>query len=227
MVGKKIEETEEDIRPPDSMRRTPQQERSRRMVDAIVQAAHNILSECGRDGLSTTSLEVVSGVSKASIYQYFPNLDSVVAEVFHYVIRASQLKGYKDFPYEKSMTVLEFTTWLLDWAISVHRSVIKLDSDFYLRYSGFYDMWRELDKNLKPGGDSTEHFIYEQLQRCSDFKSSDKDMMLVHALGRAAQYMVYSMSRDNPEFLDDPEFRDILIRMSYAIFGQDSLTALS
>lgn len=224
MNDKKIEETEDLIRPPDSMRKTPQQERSRRMVDAIVMAAHNILSEYGRDGLSTTSLEVVSGVTKPSIYQYFPNLDSIVAEVFHYVIRASQLKGYKDFPYDKSMTVLEFTTWLLDWAISVHKSVIKLDPDFYLRYSGFYDMWRELDKNLKPG-DSTEHFIHEQLHRCSDFKSSEKDMMLVHALGRSAQYMVYSLSRDNPEFLDDPEFRKILIRMTYAIFGEDSLVA--
>jgi len=208
------------IRPPDTMRRTPQQERSRRMVNAIVDAAYKILLEHGRESLSTTSLELVSGVPKSSIYQYFPNLDAVVAEVFHSVIRTCQIKGYKEYPYDKQQTVLSFTTWLIDWALEVHQSVIKVDREFYLRYSGFYDMWDELDKNLHPK-DSTEHFIYEQLKKCVDFKSSKNDLMLVHALGRSAQFMVYSLIIDNPNFLGDPNFRKMLIRMSYAIFDEN------
>lgn len=216
-------ETDELLaQPPDGMRRVPQQERSRRMVNAIVDAAHMILLEHGREGLTTTILEQVSGVSKASIYQYFPNLNAVIAEVFHLVIRRCQIHGYREYPYDQQQTVFSFTEWLIDWALEVHRSVIKVDRDFYFRYCEFYDMWQELDRNLGPD-DSTEHFIYEQLMKCSDFKASSNDMMLVHAIGRSAQFMVYSLIRDNPEFLDRPSFKEMLIRMSYAIFSEDNI----
>tara|TARA_R110000772_G_scaffold226474_1_gene337179 strand:+ start:65094 stop:65276 length:183 start_codon:yes stop_codon:yes gene_type:complete len=53
---------------PAGLRREPKQERSRRMVLAVEQAARKILLETGSEALRTTSLELVSGVPKASIY---------------------------------------------------------------------------------------------------------------------------------------------------------------
>ncbi|MCB1668522.1 MAG: TetR/AcrR family transcriptional regulator [Porticoccaceae bacterium] len=214
------------IRPQAVMRRQPKQERSIRVVNAIVDAAHEILLEHGRDGLTTTILEVVSGIPKSSIYQYFPDLDAIVFEVYRLVIRECHHKGFETFPDDQELTVLSFIYWLLDWAIDVHRKVMEIDEQLLLQHKGFWDTWKELDQNLAPGA-STEKFIYEKLKSCSDFKSSPDDMMRVHALGRAAQLLVYSLITDNARFIDNPGFRDMLARMCYAIFEEADISAIS
>ncbi len=211
-------EQHELIRPSEAMRRRPKQDRSKKVVDAIVGAAHQILLEHGRSGLSTTSLELVSGIPKSSIYQYFPNLDAIVFEVYRVVIRDMHIKGYREFPGEQEHTVKSFVYWLLDWSIEIHRRVLEIDRTLLLEHKGFWDAWQELDNNLAPN-DSTEKFIYDRLKSCSDFIPSAHDMMHVHALGRAAQLMVYSLVSDNADFIDDDSFREMLARMCCAIFS--------
>lgn len=208
--------------PLDSMRRTPQQERSRRMVKAILDAATDILSQYGRSALSTTSLEVASGVPKSSIYSYFPNLDAIVAEVFRRVIREHQVRGYKEFREKNHVTALEFTTWLIDWALEIHGHLLDLDSEFYISYSSSFDLWVELESNLEPT-DSTFHFLKELLSKCEDFVPGDDDVMIVRALGRSAQLIVYALLKDNPEYIKQTSFRDLLIRTSYATIPSSSL----
>lgn len=61
--------------------RTPKQSRSQRRVDGILAAAHGLIA---RDGVSVTTMTAIAaeaGVSMASIYQYFPDRDAIVAEL--------------------------------------------------------------------------------------------------------------------------------------------------
>ncbi|MBB2487842.1 TetR family transcriptional regulator [Mitsuaria sp. WAJ17] len=60
-------------------RKIPSQARSRRMVDAILEAAAGVLAERGYAGTSTNLVAERAGVSVGSVYQYFPNKDSLVA----------------------------------------------------------------------------------------------------------------------------------------------------
>lgn len=200
------------------MRRKPKQARAKKAVNAIVEAAHHILLEHGRSALSTTSLEVVSGVPKSSIYQYFPNLDAIVFEVFRRVIRDQHIQGFRAFPGDGEATVSRFIEWLLDWSIHIHRKILEVDKQLLLDHKGFWDAWEELNVNLAPES-SAESFIYDKLMSCSDFVPSRHDLLRVRALGRAAQLMVYSLITDNIEFLDDPEFRPMLAKMCYGIFS--------
>lgn len=193
------------------------------MVLAIVQAARFILLQHGREGLTTTALETVSGVPKSSIYQYFPNLDAIVFEVFREVIRECQLSEYRAFPSQHPPTVMSFIYWLLDWSIDIHRKLLEIDRSLLLEHRGFWDTWKELDQNLAPNS-STEHLIHENLKRCSDFVPGDDDVMRVHALGRTAQMLVYSMMADNPEFIENEEFRHMLARMCAAAFSTSPTT---
>lgn len=206
---------------PDPMRRIPQQARSRRMANDIVEAAYNILKEHGRNGLSTTSLELVSGVPKSTVYEYFPNLDAVVAEVFHDVMRRRMRDGYNEYPLESPQTVLSFCTWLVDWVLGIHQELLSLDKSFYLKYSGFFDFWQALDITLQPQN-TVLTFLSEQLFVCSDFKPSSDDSMLVRALGRSIQMMAYSMLHDNTDFINRDGFRGLLIRLSYSVFSEKS-----
>ena len=60
-------------------RRRPQQERSRLTVEAILEAAAQVLERDGYDALTTTRVADRAGVSVGTLYQYFPDKAAVVA----------------------------------------------------------------------------------------------------------------------------------------------------
>jgi AcrR family transcriptional regulator len=55
------------------MRKAPTQQRSRAMVDAILEAATRILGKKGWARFTTNEVAAIAGVSVGSLYQYFPN----------------------------------------------------------------------------------------------------------------------------------------------------------
>lgn len=60
-------------------RKSPQQDRSRVTVDAILTATAHILTQEGYDTASTNRIAERAGVSIGSLYQYFPNKEALVA----------------------------------------------------------------------------------------------------------------------------------------------------
>ncbi len=70
---------------PAGVRKVPQQERSRLMVERIVQAGRTVLLRDGYDSASTNRVAAEAGISPGSLYQYFPNKDAVISAVVeHY-----------------------------------------------------------------------------------------------------------------------------------------------
>ena len=62
-------------------RKLPSQERSRFTVDAILEAAADILVREGYARLTTNRIADRAGVNVASLYQYFPGKHAIVAEL--------------------------------------------------------------------------------------------------------------------------------------------------
>lgn len=59
-------------------RRTPQQERSRRSVDAILDATSALLIDHDPGAITMSAIGARAGVSKAAIYRYFPDRPAVI-----------------------------------------------------------------------------------------------------------------------------------------------------
>jgi AcrR family transcriptional regulator len=77
-------------------RRKPSQERSAVTHSAILTATRRVLIEEGYDGLTTTRVAKVAGVSVGTLYQYFPTKDALLATVvdeFLDGMRATILEG--------------------------------------------------------------------------------------------------------------------------------------
>lgn len=60
-------------------RKLPQQDRSKITVDAILTATAHILTEDGYGKASTNRIAERAGISIGSLYQYFPNKESLIA----------------------------------------------------------------------------------------------------------------------------------------------------
>lgn len=64
-----------------SPKKWPRQERSRATVEAILEAATDILIRQGASRLTTNRIADRAGVNIASLYQYFPGKDAIIAEL--------------------------------------------------------------------------------------------------------------------------------------------------
>ena len=64
-----------------SPRKKPRQERAQATVEALLQAATYILTRRGWSALTTNAIAERAGVNIASLYQYFPNKEAIVAEL--------------------------------------------------------------------------------------------------------------------------------------------------
>ncbi len=62
-------------------KKRPTQERSQETFDAIVQAATWLLPRLGYAGTTTNHIAARAGVNIASLYEYFPGKDAIVAQV--------------------------------------------------------------------------------------------------------------------------------------------------
>ena len=65
-------------KPSTEPRKRPQQERSRIAVEAILEATTRILTEEGYEKANTNRIAERAGVSIGSLYQYFPNKESLM-----------------------------------------------------------------------------------------------------------------------------------------------------
>lgn len=63
------------------VRKQPQQERSREMVERLVGAARTVVERDGYEAFSTNKVAAQAGVSPGSLYQYFPDKHALVAAV--------------------------------------------------------------------------------------------------------------------------------------------------
>jgi AcrR family transcriptional regulator len=61
-----------------SPRKKPRQARAKRTVDLILEASTQILSSYGEEALTTNHIAERAGFSIGTLYQYFPNRDSIL-----------------------------------------------------------------------------------------------------------------------------------------------------
>ncbi len=68
------------------MRKKPQQQRSKEMVERLITATAEELSERGLDTTTTNHIAERAGVSVGSLYQYFPDKDALIEALLERMI---------------------------------------------------------------------------------------------------------------------------------------------
>lgn len=79
------------------MRKHPQQQRSRQMVEVLIEATSRCIVENGLDGTTTPRIAELAGVSVGSLYQYFNGKEALI-EALVEKMAADIAKGLKRLP---------------------------------------------------------------------------------------------------------------------------------
>ncbi|RKH70210.1 TetR/AcrR family transcriptional regulator [Corallococcus aberystwythensis] len=103
-----------------SPRKMPTQERSRATVDALVQATADILVRDGYAKLTTNRIAERAGVNVASLYQFFPSKEALVAEVNRRHVKEQRAAAREVLTTRKFDTLEELIRTLVALGFAAH-----------------------------------------------------------------------------------------------------------
>lgn len=121
-------------------RKRPRQERARVTVDAIFEAAIQVLLSDGLPRLTTTRVAERAGVSVGTMYQYFPNKQALIYALNERYLEALAEKieqtcqAHHGAPLDRMVEALVDTYWRAkteraDVTRALYRSVVEMDND--------------------------------------------------------------------------------------------------
>ena len=182
-------------------RKRPVQQRAVFTVDAIVEAAAYILVKEGWDRFTTNRVAERAGVNIASLYQYFPNKDAILAELQ----RRHRSKVRQGLPeaglaLQAPRHLRGRLKLLVDAAVREHRVEPAL-------HRAFADELPRSAKRHDAADEEAETRLWTTIVRpfLKNVPDPDLAVFVCRAAGQAA---IHAAVSDRPELLDDPRFAD-------------------
>jgi AcrR family transcriptional regulator len=180
-------------------RKKPRQERSVATVEAILLAATYILTRRGWDAFTTNNVAEKAGVNIASLYQYFPNKETIVAELQ----RRHAQEMRRRWPAPSPAPSLEANMRLmLEAVVSEHRVNPALHRVFA------DELPRSLRQRAPPG--EAEARWAETVAPLVRVPDPELARFIVSV---AVHNIIHEAATDRPELLDHPLFIPELVRL--------------
>lgn len=210
-------------------RKNPTQARARALVDAIRQASVRILREEGAAALNTNHIAEMAGVSIGSLYQYFPNKEAIVSEIFEELLlqEGNELQKHKQDLRASLMRPLpEVLRWLVDLTAARHLRLLELHADFYREFAIEFDLRDRIPQaELEDWRAQAVGFVIELIER-EGSRVQVKDAarsadLCVRALGAT----LTDVAREEPTLLRDERFRDELVQLLLGYLHYPSQTS--
>lgn len=137
---------------PPEPRKRPSQSRSKVLVDAIIEACRQILSQEGEESLTTNRIAEVAGVTIGSLYQYFPNKEAILANLFAQEIAASTDEICREITPRVAakihVSLRSTLRELIHVTAELHLRYLHLHGEFYREYYDFFDFHSKVDTHM-------------------------------------------------------------------------------
>ena len=202
------------------MRKMPKQKRAQSLVAAVKQTCRKILLAEIDVPLTTTTLANLSGVSVGSLYQYFPNVEAVVASVYE-DLALEQTRSQHDYAvHELSALSLEDGIGRIVAAmVSFHRQMLELNPEFHRQYHEYADLNEGFNLMAEDGHDT--NWILTTLIRNSGYPGAEPEIQLMASLViEVIRTTINVVIRESPEALFDILFEQRLLAMCLGLLGQ-------
>ncbi len=182
-------------------RKLPQQDRSHMTVEAILEATTHILTEEGYDKANTNRIAERAGISIGSLYQYFPNKESLMAALMEQhsneiaELVESKLQHLFDAPLETAIPELVRAVIA---AHAINPSLHQVLNEEIPRSERLQQM-QNADERIA-------ELLRAYLIRWSDRIYPQNLEMTVFILCRTLESLCHSAAIEHPSFVSDSQF---------------------
>lgn len=192
-------------------RKRPKQARSLLLVQAIQEACLRILEQEGPERLTTQRIADVAGVNIASLYQYFPNKEAILAEVFEEQAReytAAARQRFLDIQALSQASLEATLAAIVDMEVEQHLMLYRMDPQFYRQYQHSFDMHRRINElTVAIDNPAWEEWFPRFLSHHRDrLRSGDIDTLSRVASHALTGALLSTLSED-PQLLEQEGFK--------------------
>jgi AcrR family transcriptional regulator len=182
-------------------RKLPQQDRSRSTVEAILEATAHILTEEGYDKASTNRIAERAGVSIGSLYQYFPNKESIMAALMeqHSNEIAELVEAKLSYLFDKPLEIV--IPELIRAVIAAHAINPRLHQVLNEEIPR-----SERLQQMQQAEERIAGLLQVYLERWSDRIHPKNLKMTVFILERTVESLCHSAVIEHPDFVIDSQF---------------------
>lgn len=196
-------------------RKLPKQERSQATVSAILIATTRILTEEGYDKFNTNRVAELAGVSVGSLYQYFPNKESLLYALGeHHANEMAQLAQHhlEDLG---DRSILEVLQQIIKAVLAAYAVNPKLYRILHQQVPRSEEMQKLDDARI-------EQMLHAFLALHRDQLRPQNLDITVFIISRTIKALLYDAIADRPNLLKNGELEQELMRMlsSYLIAPQ-------
>ncbi len=203
-------------KPKITLRKTPTQARARFTVSIILEATAHILRVEGYEQLSTNSVASKAGISIGSLYQYFPNKESLIAELRRQHFVDIRDKMGKAMIQAEGLSFEATSRLLIEASISAHQ----IDPMLHRVISSqTLSLGLSEDDNSES---SSRKMIEKLLFKHKNVLRDNLDIPLAaHITYQLVESVTHSAVLDEPELLNHPKLVDELLHMLMVYVQQE------
>ena len=201
-------------------RKQPVQKRAEFTVQAIIDAARELLLKQGVDAVTTRQVAERAGVAIGTLYQYFPDRDAILMQLAYMIMDEEVSKAAHHLANLYRHSLVELMTGLYERSIDVERRMLGLGHDFHRRHARHLNFGLYLKDKISSQPQNTEALISATLRVLSDHRDeigeSDRDLASFMIV-RGMRNMVVTLVEERPDLLDSPALAPMLTRIAMAI----------
>jgi len=188
--------------------RKAKQERAQATIEAVLEAAAQILTVEGYEGATTNRIAEAAGVSIGSIYQYFPNKESIVAELIERTLGQVMSVFVERLAQVGNLALKEGVRQLIRAMIEAHRKHPSLQRvyDEQIPKIGKLGRLRELQNQ------AVEMVQLYFASRRNELRV--KNLEIAAFIGvHSVEFLIKEALSERPELFESPAFEDELVAL--------------
>jgi len=202
-------------------RKEPKQNRSVILVDSLKEACLIILKRDGAEYLTIANLSAESGVTPASIYDYFPNIEALIAATLDDLlwVKLENLQEHiQSLPIDTPLR--EVVRKIVEEGVIGRNEVFKLAPELYLKFVDHYEVRDDVspyDHNRPDAIAITKKLLapFQDQITARDFDFS------VFLFLRGMQLLIRSILEERTEKAASQHTAELLTSMFVAAFRED------
>jgi AcrR family transcriptional regulator len=195
-------------------RREPSQQRAQFTVEAIVEAAQQLMAEHGAQALTTRRIAERAGVSIGSLYQYFPNREAIIARLLEPFLFAAAERGAKRYTHQ--LNAEEFFIEAYCGQIELEKNLANVDSETFAQHQK-YLMWDWFTDKLKVSPQRRRENMEQFLRKNSPALNGKQFELASFMLTTAIPSTIDALAGENPALLHEETLKEILSAMVRSI----------